>query len=173
MIDFPDIKDTLLCGKDINLEIDLRPFENFSTIEWLDGYRDNLRNIRKSGEYSFRIHNNCQDINRDIIVEKSPYSEDQLPIYIPNAFTPNEDGINDIFKAEIANNLELTNYHILVFDRWGNKIFESYEIEKGWDGKFKGVNMDPAVFIYVLRATVKPCQDDKTIILKGNINLQK
>jgi gliding motility-associated-like protein len=56
-------------------------------------------------------------------------------IYIPNAFTPNSDGLNDGFKAE---GVGIAQFKLQVFDRWGKMIFESDDINKGWDGSVNG-----------------------------------
>ncbi len=61
---------------------------------------------------------------------------DCFQVYIPNAFTPNGDNLNDIFKPETDQPLE--EYEFLVFDRWGNQVFKSTEISLGWDGTYHG-----------------------------------
>jgi len=71
--------------------------------------------------------NGCRDtISKVIIVEED------FAIYVPNAFTPNGDGKNEIFKAEANGILDFTMY---VFDRWGNNIFTTHDINVGWDGR--------------------------------------
>lgn len=60
--------------------------------------------------------------------------EVDFTFYIPNAFTPNNDGINEIF---LAYGTYIKEFHIMIFDRWGNLIFESNDLYKGWDGKVK------------------------------------
>ncbi|MGY6561913.1 MAG: T9SS type B sorting domain-containing protein [Luteibaculaceae bacterium] len=53
-------------------------------------------------------------------------------VFIPNAFTPNNDGVNDIFKP-VVRGADI--YHLEIFDRWGNKVFETRDTNRGWDGK--------------------------------------
>ena len=55
-------------------------------------------------------------------------------IYIPNAFTPNDDGLNDLFEPKV---LYIKEYHLLIFNRWGEEIFESFDSKYLWDGKTK------------------------------------
>ena len=55
--------------------------------------------------------------------------------YIPNAFSPNSDGVNDIFKGT---GIGIKDYTLLIYDRWGNLVFKSTNLENGWDGTFKG-----------------------------------
>lgn len=86
-------------------------------------------------------------------------------IYVPNAFTPNGDGKNDILfvQSDIVADL-----YFAIYDRWGEKVFETTNILKGWDGKYKGKALDPAVFVYYLKAT---CINYRIFEKKGNITL--
>lgn len=86
-------------------------------------------------------------------------------IYLPNAFTPNGDGQNDILYVRGAN---LTRVSLKVYNRWGEKVFETDQQSDGWDGSYKGNSVDPAVFVYYLEAD---CGDGNTYFEKGNITL--
>ncbi len=55
-------------------------------------------------------------------------------VYVPNTFTPNGDGTNDVFRV-VSNGLNLVN--LMIFNRWGEKIFETKDPARGWDGKYK------------------------------------
>lgn len=74
----------------------------------------------------------------------------QLPrLYIPNAFTPNGDGINDIFKpANVF--VSVTEYNLVIYDRRGQKVFETNDPEIGWDGTFKGDVVQTGVYPYYI-----------------------
>lgn len=69
-------------------------------------------------------------------------------LYIPNAFTPNNDKLNDEFKPV---GFGITEYQMLIFDRWGMKIFETAEFDKGWDGKLNGKNCQQDVYVYKIK----------------------
>lgn len=86
-------------------------------------------------------------------------------IYVPNAFTPNGDGENDLVFVR-GNNIDEMKFSI--FHRWGEKVFETTDQSKGWDGTFKGRECDPAVFVYYLEIT---CVGQETYFEKGNITL--
>jgi len=66
-------------------------------------------------------------------------------LYIPNAFTPDGNENNDVFKVY---GLEYYDYTMMIFNRWGQKIFESSELNEGWDGKFKGTLSEEGVYVY-------------------------
>ena len=86
-------------------------------------------------------------------------------IYIPNAFTPNNDGINDIFRVRSNNLLKGT---LIIFDRWGNKVFESDDINIGWDGFYKGNKQQVETYGYYFSGT---CDGGATITLKGSVTI--
>ena len=54
-------------------------------------------------------------------------------LYYPNSFSPNEDGLNDVFKIT-GEAIQIEDFHIQIFNRWGKLMFESKDISKGWDG---------------------------------------
>jgi len=94
---------------------------------------------------------NCADTAvRTIQVEKD------FGMYIPNAFTPNNDGLNDEFKPVISPDSyrDASKYSLKVFDRWGHLIFESTDIENGWDGTNRtGVNSKSEVYAWRIEVT--------------------
>jgi gliding motility-associated-like protein len=69
--------------------------------------------------------------------------------YIPNAFTPNGDGLNDVFRPTYVGIQKLDYFRI--FNRFGEKVFETAEIGKGWDGTYKGIKQPLGNYVYVVR----------------------
>jgi gliding motility-associated-like protein len=59
---------------------------------------------------------------------------------VPNSFTPNSDGINDVFRPSIDNAHLLTSYHLIIYDRWGTIVFETSDPDNAWTGDVKGGN---------------------------------
>ena len=92
-------------------------------------------------------------------------------IYVPNAFTPNEDGLNDFFFPKATNIIE-GSYHMSIFDRWGNLIFQSYSIDKGWDGRANGGEKTAQMDVYVWKIDVKD-YTGKGHALTGNVSIIK
>jgi len=86
-------------------------------------------------------------------------------LFVPTAFSPNGDGQNDILHI-YGNCAKDINFEI--YNRWGQKVFESHNINEGWDGIFNGQILDTGIFNYLLIATLI---NDKKIIQKGNITL--
>ena len=88
-------------------------------------------------------------------------------IYIPNAFTPNSDGINDRFGAQ---GLYITEIAMRIYDRWGELVFSSNSIFDTWDGKFNGKACEAGTYIWT--ANVRGL-DNKLRYLSGDVNLLK
>ncbi len=86
-------------------------------------------------------------------------------IYLPNAFSPNSDLENDL-ECVMGDCIETM--HLTIYDRWGEKVFESSAQSVCWDGMYHGKLMDSAVFGYYLEATLK---DGRIINQKGNVSL--
>jgi gliding motility-associated-like protein len=87
------------------------------------------------------------------------------PVFMPNAFTPNGDGLNDIFRIPPNVSLKLT--HFSIFDRWGNQVFSSRDIGKGWNGLYKGTKVDSGVYIYLIKGS----NEKGPVLLKGSFVL--
>lgn len=86
-------------------------------------------------------------------------------VFIPNAFTPNGDNENDVLYVR-GRNVEKMN--LSIYNRWGEKVFESNNQQVGWDGIYKGDFVEPGVFVYHL--TVK-CVDGQDYFKKGNVTV--
>ncbi|MBV6403619.1 MAG: gliding motility-associated C-terminal domain-containing protein [Flavobacteriales bacterium] len=90
---------------------------------------------------------------------------DEPDIFVPNAFTPNGDGHNDVL---FVRGRFITALEFKVFDRWGEKVFETTDLAVGWDATYQGRAVDPAVFVYHLRVR---CADGQELFKKGNVTV--
>ena len=114
-----------------------------------NGYSSNLENpsfvFQEVGVYTVALvveaQFGCLDSTTASIEIKPPFS-----YYIPNAFTPNGDGKNDSFKGEGTG---INDFQIMIFNRWGEEIFYSENPEIGWDGKFKGKDVEVGAYAYM------------------------
>ncbi len=70
------------------------------------------------------------------------YVEDVFTLYAPTAFSPDDDGLNDVFRL-YGHGIDNSTFTLVIYDRWGEIIWESNNIEKGWDGKVKNNNLAP------------------------------
>lgn len=96
------------------------------------------------GQYEVTLISTNQWGCSDTIVH-TVYIDDDFAFYIPNAFSPNGDGINDLFSGK---GYGIKEYVMYIFDRWGEKIYETTDLSKGWDGTYKGAEAQQDVYIY-------------------------
>jgi len=91
----------------------------------------------------------------------------EFAIYIPNIFTPNYDGLNDVF---LVYGTGITKLEMNIFDRWGEKLFTSNDQKKGWDGTSKGVECKDDVYTYLVNYTT---MDGKKHTKTGHVTILK
>lgn len=114
-----------------------------------DSIRGNIvnHNYTDTGEYCANlivtnIHG-CSDTTQRCI-EITPL----FTLYVPNAFSPNHDGLNDVFEAQGGG---MTSFDMWIFDRWGQQLFHSTNIHKGWDGTIGGVKCAEDTYIWMIQ----------------------
>jgi len=98
-------------------------------------------------------------------VNPFPYICDEPFIFVPNAFTPNGDGENDLL---IVRSLIVEDIIFRVYNRWGEMVYETNSMHTSWDGTFRGKMLDPDVYDYYLEGH---CIDGQEFLIKGNITL--
>jgi gliding motility-associated-like protein len=95
---------------------------------------------------------------------------DEFLVYVPNAFTPDNDGINDVFLP-VVNGHDPLSYQLLIFNRWGELIFESQHDNVGWNGTYKTVISKEDTYVWKLK--LKSAADGKQHDYIGHVNLLK
>ena len=104
-------------------------------------------------------------LSKEITIEVQPLTCDEPLVFVPNTFTPNGDGKNDILYVRSS---ILKDFSLRIYNRWGELIFETDRLDKGWDGSYKGKPCEQGVYDYYLTGT---CVNDEKILKKGNISL--
>jgi gliding motility-associated-like protein len=120
--------------------------------------------VKHPGIYSLRIKNEegCSTteavrVHKDCMMD------------IPNAFTPNQDGINDYFFPRQWLNSDLEFFSMQIFNSWGQMIFETNEERgRGWDGQYNGKDQPTGVYVYRIKAIFR---DNRVEQLEGNVTL--
>ena len=94
---------------------------------------------------------------------------DDCRLFIPSAFTPNNDGLNDLFKARPeCSNVAMQNFSLSVYNRWGQLVFLTNDINDGWDGTYRNKRLDQGVYVYLVKYSFKQA---KLRQQKGTITL--
>lgn len=105
----------------------------------------------------------CSDITSQNVRVYLPFT-----LYVPNAFSPNNDGVNDVFLPK-ADGLVLSEYNMTIYDRWGSKLFYSTDINKGWNGTVNGGSEIVPIDCYVYVINIVADEDYKTYIFHGSV----
>jgi gliding motility-associated-like protein len=107
--------------------------------------------------------NGCRATDSLTVIVKKDYN-----LYVPNAFTPNGDDRNDYFQ--IYGDMTAWKYvEVQIFNRWGEKVFESHDMDFKWDGTYRGKLQEPNVYVYVLNVSF--VDGHSTGVLKGSVTL--
>jgi gliding motility-associated-like protein len=145
---------------------------------WSDAETDSLITVSPSVTtiYCVTVSNgNCADTACVTVavepIDCSPFASEDAFV-LPSAFSPNGDGQNDKWRllyVPLLGNC-IAEFQVLVYNRWGEQVFEGTDITFSWDGTYKGKIEETAVFGYYITGTLK----DGTIVKKkGNISLMR
>ena len=104
----------------------------------------------------------CADTTTRTVVVQPDYS-----IYIPSAFSPNGDGVNESFFVSGVN---IHDFHLQIFNRWGMQLFDSIELSLGWDGNYLGKEVPEGIYVYRVSYTdpqnIKHLENGTVTIIK-------
>jgi gliding motility-associated-like protein len=139
--------DTSICSR---TELELSPGEGFDQYIWSAGEGDNTSKlvIENAGTYFVTVVDSygCTAVaSVNVTVDPNALPND---LYIPNAFTPNDDGLNEVFP--FAFEVVQSDYRVRVFSRWGEKVFDSSTDGLTWDAKYKGKLPEPDAYLYLV-----------------------
>lgn len=153
--------DSAICS---GQELVLKPNLNTNaSLLWQDGSTGPELVITHDGIYQLKATNECGSHSETIRI-----TERSCNILMPNAFTPNGDGINDVFRVKYP--FPVSNFHFLITNRWGQTVFETNNIHEGWDGRFKSEPPLAGIYVWVISFTDF---NNRSQQLKGTVNLLK
>ena len=161
------------CGSDsINIQINPSNLDQ-NEIDWVwenGNTTNNMITFSEPGTYNFIASNRCHTVNESIIVKFEDFDAKNY-VYVPNAFSPNNDGINDIFKPYINPEMQIIEYTFHIYDRWGNEVFTTQDITHGWNGKFRNKIGESGVYVWKLNLNGTVCNRIQIIKEKGNFTI--
>ena len=156
------VPDTIVCP---DVPRFLMAPDNYISYEWNDGSTEQSLEIDQPGTYWVRVTNEHNCVNTDTIFVKA---ECPTGIWVPNAFSPNGDGINDFFTAIGYN---VTEYHMSIFNRWGEIIYITDQMDDGWDGKYEGRDSEVGAYVYLISFIGELNGLTSSGTYKGNVTL--
>ncbi len=133
---------------------------------WPDGSQSSTFEVTSSGSYIGFFIDDLGCTNADTI-NVGVLRGDQA-VYMPSAFSPNGDGINDCFYPYFTTQ-EIPSYDLSIYNRWGDLIFTTSTEKRCWDGTFGNKLMSPQVFVWVLQWESETC--DSKLEMSGSVNL--
>jgi gliding motility-associated-like protein len=162
----PDIQlqpDTVVCrGLPIKLATAI---QNDVDYVWNTGDSSCCIIATTSGKYILKAENHCGFVTDSTTID---FVKCNYCLFVPNAFSPNDDGNNDRFA--LTPTCLLDKYKIQIFNRWGQMVFVSYNLNQSWDGTFHGKEVDAGTYFYVIDATATD-KSKGAIHLKGDLTL--
>ncbi|MCP4440625.1 MAG: gliding motility-associated C-terminal domain-containing protein, partial [Aureispira sp.] len=161
--------DTTLCEGDILL-LDATLIGAVS-YQWGNGSTAVQQIISSGGTYAVSITMTDGSIISDQITITYEDCNDDCNIFIPDAFTPNNDGNNDKFRLVVMGSCNISNYRIIILNRWGQKVFEGTDPQAGWDGKVGNKEQPRAVYMYIANYTLESPTGPQEKQYRGQITL--
>lgn len=155
------IVDTFLCPGETIL---LNAPAGFTYL-WSDGSTAQTFSVSASAQYNLLLINNfgCSAVSDFFVGENCPPG-----LFFPTAFTPNADGVNDKFLPKYY---KIGDYHLYVFNRWGQLVFDTDKIYDGWDGTYQGIKSEMGSYVWFVRYTTNEINDTQNKQMKGNVSL--
>lgn len=158
-------KDTVLCAP-ATLHLDAF-WQSAVDYLWQDGSKKDNLDVSQSATVWVQLKDDKGCTKRDsvsIVVQGC----EECKLFIPAAFTPNNDGLNDLFRVRAqCTNIGLSAFVLRIFNRWGQLVFSSKDISKGWDGRYKGKVMQGS-YVYMVEYRLKsdqPMRQKGTVVL--------
>jgi gliding motility-associated-like protein len=150
--------DRLICpGEIITLQPVLDPLWQ---LLWQDGSGAITYRVAQPGLYYLDAITRCGTTREDIL-----FTRGLCKVNIPNAFTPNGDGLNDVLKA--LGTEVVTNFTLKIYNRYGQLVFETRDKNKGWDGRIDGQRVNNGAYAYI--CTYRELNGTKDELLKGTV----
>lgn len=151
-------------GESVNVDAST---DNADIYLWSTGETNPVETFTTEGLYIINATNNCGTSSDSIYVSTVDCS---CFIGVPNVFSPNNDGRNDSFKPQKSDSCNFVNYQFKIFNRWGHLVFESTNIDEGWNGIYQS-NLQPQdTYVWILEYELS---DGQSEVLKGNVLLVK
>jgi gliding motility-associated-like protein len=158
--------DTFICREDLpTLTLKVNIPAGGSAL-WSTGSNSSYTTVSDSGVYWVTVSDSGCTIN-DTIKLASQYCN--CWVVMPNAFSPNADGTNDVFAPIFQPDCKLTSYMLNIFDRWGQKMFTAHDISQGWDGTRNSTKADVGVYYWTMKYTSGILKQEH--FEKGNLTL--
>lgn len=158
-----DTSTTIILGESINIFIVGN--QDQDTYTWSNGSTEEFQIVTPTSNTTYTVTVTDMDACTSTASIEIEVIEGECETYIPNAFTPNNDNVNDLFYIRSKT---IASMDLYIYNRWGEEVFHTTDKNNAWDGKYQGALLAPDAFAYFLKAT---CLNGEIIEQHGNISI--
>ena len=155
--------DKELCGAQM---VTIKPNFAEGKFSWQDQFAQNERTVGTSGVFRASVSNDCATVTDSIQID---YGACDCILYAPNSFTPNGDGMNDVFLAYGCGDMRITS--LLIFNRWGEVVFKTTTHPFQWDGQYRGESCETGEYAWRIQYELRRGRTVKFDQKQGSLNL--
>lgn len=161
-------QDTLICE---DFSVLLSAGVQADSYLWQDGSTGGSLQTTGTGLYSVEVTDGPCVVVDSVFVGTRPcvYFE----VFVPNAFSPNGDGINDVLRPMLPSEVQITDYTFKVYDRWGTEVFSTTSLEEGWDGMLRSLPLPMGVYIYFVQFDYQDDRGTGSDLITGDAMLMR
>ena len=156
-------------GTNVNLmELVPKPIFAEAIFRWEDGKQDSVRRLAEAGVYPIEVILECTVVPLLLDVKTQECEKD---IFVPNAFSPNGDGINDEFRIFLSPQVEVVTYELQIFDRWGQRVFYTRDPSVWWNSKVQNKKASAGLYVWKISAELKVNEEPLSFQKSGEVTL--
>jgi gliding motility-associated-like protein len=157
------LRDTAICAGE---QLELKAPAGFAGYRWFNQATTASVMVTTPGDYWLQVTDVNGCVGSDTVHVSPKNCSNSKGVYFPNAFTPNNDAVNNVFRPVVRGTLQ--QFHLTIFNRWGQKVFETQDAAKGWNGFHKNTLQPTGTFVWV--CTYK-LLDGPEQVVRGTVTL--
>lgn len=161
-------QDTLICE---DFDLMLTAGVAAESYLWQDGSTASSLRTSGAGVYTLEVTDGPCLVSDSVFVGTRPCI--YFDVYVPNAFSPNGDGINDILRPMLSSEIQITDYNFKVYDRWGTEVFSTTSLEEAWDGSLRSLPLPMGIYVYFVQFEYTDDRGSSSDLITGDIMLMR
>ena len=166
----PILRDTLVC-EGTPLTFKAGTGLKGETINWQNGTKERFFTTNTEGVFTAKVKNRCAQWTDSFRLKTRDCGNG---LFIPNAFSPNHDGMNDVLKPFLkADFYPINTYQFSIFNRWGNLVFQTTDKNDAWNGTWQGQDLPNEVYVWVIKINYSDKTEIKNLLLSGDVLLMR
>ena len=146
------------------------PLLKQAQIIWEDGFEGTLRTLQERRPYQLVATFDCGEIPISLEVQTTVC---EPTVYAANAFTPNQDGLNESFRPFIDPEVQIDLYELSIYNRWGNLVFRTQDPNEGWDGSGRLRPQPEGTYVWQLNCQLSTLGESQRLVKSGALLLYR